>query len=125
MTLGSVQFSVPLGAYTALSRTLEMTVAKQARANRQVARQILGEDETIEIGGALYPIQRHAVGRMDDFRAMARSYQPQMLTDGLGRAWGRYVVERVEERGSLFTPQGVPLKIEFSLSLGLFGEDEA
>lgn len=125
MTLGDIRFSVSEGSYRALTRTLEMSVAKQARANRQAARQVLGEDETIEISGVCYPLHRHALDRVDSFRALARSYAPAMLTDGLGYVWGRYVVERVEERGSEFTAQGVAQKQEFTLTLGAWGEDAA
>lgn len=123
MTLGEVRFSVSEGAYKGLNRTLEMSVAKLARANRQTSRQILGEDETIEITGTVYPLHRHALDRVETFRDLARTYQPQMLTDGLGNVWGRWVVERVVENGTEFTAQGVPMKQDFTLSLGRYGED--
>jgi len=123
MTLGNVRFSVSEGAYRTLNRTLEMAVAKVARANRAVARQVLGEDETIEIAGVCYPLHRHGADRIERFRELARGYKPLMLTDGLGFVWGRYLIERVEERGSEFTREGQAQKQEFTLTLGAFGED--
>lgn len=125
MTLGDIQFSVAEGAYRTLSISLEMTIAKMARGGRQVARQILGEDETIEISGVCYPLHLHALNRVESFRNLARTYEPAVLTDGLGMVWGRYVVERVTEQGSEFSAEGVPMKQEFTLSLGLYGEDAA
>lgn len=125
MTLGDIRFSVAEGAYRSLNRTLEMTTAKMARANRQAARQILGEDETIEIAGVVYPMHRHGMDRVSRFRDLARSYKPAMLTDGLGNVWGLFVIERVEERGTDFTPDGVPMKQEFTINLGAYGEDQA
>lgn len=125
MTLGDIRFSVAEGAYTDMTRTLEMQVAKQARGGRQAARQILGEDETIEIEGTCYPGQRHARDRVDSFRALARTYEPAMLTDGTGAVWGLFVVERVSERGSTFTTDGIPLRQDFRISLGAYGEDAA
>lgn len=123
MTLGDVRFSVPEGAYRNLTRSLEVRVARLDRAGRQAARQVLGEDETVEIEGVCYPMHRHAQDRVDSFRAMARTYEPQMLTDGQGYVWGLFTVERVEERGSEFAADGTPMKQEFRISLGAFGED--
>lgn len=125
MTLGDIRFSVPEGSYRSLGRSLEMMVARLNRAGRQAARQILGEDETITIEGVCYPVHVHDRARVESFRALARTYEPQTLTDGLGFVWGRYVVERVEAQGSEFTAQGVPMKEEFRLQLGLYGEDAA
>lgn len=125
MTLGDVRFTVADGAYRSLSRTLEMTVARLNRAGRQAARQVLGEDETITIEGVCYPLHRHSLDRVESFRAMARTYEPQTLTDGLGFVWGRYVVERVEEQGSELAADGTPMKQEFRIGLGLYGEDAA
>lgn len=125
MTLGDIRFSVAEGTYRGLNISLEMNVAKLARANRQAARQVLGEDETIEITGVCYPLHGHGLDRVESFRLLARTYEPAMLTDGLGFIWGRYVVERVMEQGTEFTAEGVPQKQEFTIALGLFGEDEA
>ncbi len=125
MTLGDIRFSVAEGAYTGLTQTLEILVARQARAGRQTARQILGEDETVEIEGACYPGQRHAVDRVDSFFALARTREPAMLTDGRGVVWGLFVIETVSKRGSSFLSNGVAQREDFRLSLGRFGEDAA
>lgn len=123
MTLGDIRFTVADGAYQTLGRVLEMRVARLDRAGRQAARQILGEDETVDIEGTCYPGQRHGRDRVDSFRALARTKEPQMLTDGTGAVWGMFVLERVEERGTLLGPGGVPTRQDFRLSLGRFGED--
>lgn len=123
MTLGDIRFSVTEGAYQRLSRTLEIAVSRQARAGRQAARQVLGEDETIEIEGICYPGQRHARDRVDSFRALARTYKPALLTDGTGAVWGLFTIERVDERGSDFTPEGIAQRQDFRISLGAYGED--
>ena len=125
MTLGKVRFSVSEGAYRNLSRSLEMRVARLDRAGRQAARQVLGEDETIEIEGVCYPVHLHSPDRIDTFRAMARTYKPAMLTDGQGYVWGLFTVERVEERGAEFDSDGTPMRQDFRISLGAFGEDKS
>lgn len=118
MTLGEIRFSVSEGAYRQMTRTLEIRVARMDRAGAQAGRQLLGEDNTIEISGTLYPGQRHKVDRMDGFRAAARAYKALMLTDGRGNVWGEYVIERVEEGASEFDASGIPLKQDFRLALG-------
>lgn len=125
MTLGDIRFSVPEGSYRSLSRDLEIVVARQSRAGRTSARQVLGEDETVEIEGVCYPGQRHAADRVESFRTLARTHEPQMLTDGTGVVWGLFLVERVSERGSEFLSNGVAMRQEFRISLGAYGEDGA
>jgi phage protein U len=124
MTLGSIRFSVAEGAYRTLERTLEVRTARLDRARGQSARQVLGEDETIVIEGTVYPLYRGGLDRVDSFRELARTYEPQMLTDGTGKVWGRFLIERVEERGSELLPNGVAQRQDFRLSLGAFGEDK-
>lgn len=121
MTLGDIRFSVAEGAYTNLSRRLEMLVARLPRAGGQSARQLLGEDETIEIEGVCYPGQRHAADRVESFRALARTYKPELLTDGTGVVWGLFVIEGVDESGSDFLSNGVAQRQGFRISLGAFG----
>ena len=125
MTLGDIRFSVAEGAYRSLNRELEVMTARIARAGRQSARQTLGLDETIDIEGVCYPGQRHARDRVDSFRAVARTQEPQMLTDGLGKVWGLWVIENVSERGSELLSNSVAQRQEFRIRLGAYGEDAA
>jgi hypothetical protein len=118
MTLGDIRFSVTEGAYRQLSRVLEMRVARMERAGGQAGRQILGEDETVELEGVCYPTHRHALDRLDSFRALARAKKAAMLTDGRGQVWGEFVIERVEERGDEFLSNGVAQRQDFRISLG-------
>lgn len=121
MTLGSLRFSVQESSYTRLSRQLEVTTAKLARAGAQVARQVLGEDETLEIEGEVFLDWRGGPDRVQSFRDLARTHEPQTLTDGTGKVWGRYLVEHVGEQGEAFLENGVPLRQGFRLQLGLAG----
>jgi phage protein U len=123
MTLGTVRFSIQEGAYKELTRTLEIRVARQDRAGRKSSRQVLGEDETIEISGTVYPAFRGGLARLDSFRELARTYKPQMLTDGLGRVWGRFVVEGVDEAAGAFLSNGAPQRQDFRIRLGAYGDD--
>jgi phage protein U len=123
LTLGSIRFSMDQGAFNRLSRTLEIRTAKMERAGAQTARQVLGEDETIAIEGTVYPAEKGGLARLPSFRALARTYAPQLLTDGMGNVWGQYVIERVEEEQSYHLPNGAPLKQTFRINLGAYGAD--
>lgn len=125
MTLGDIRFSVQEGAFQRLTRTLELRVARMDRANAATARQALGEDETVEIEGVCYPGQRHALDRVDGFRALLRAKKPVMLTDGTGGVWGQFLVERVDEDASLHLANGVAQRQAFRIVLGAYGEDAA
>lgn len=125
MMLGPIRFSVSRGAYQTLSRTLEIRVARAERAGGPAARQVLGSDETIDIEGVVYAAYRGGPGRLSEFRALARTGKPQMLTDGTGRVWGRWLIERVDERASDPLANGVAQRQEFRLQLGFYGEDAA
>lgn len=119
MTVGSITFSVPLGAFETLRQRLEIRTAKSERAGAQTTRQSLGHDDTIEISSVYFPEWTHSTTRLADLRALALTYQPQMLTDGLGNVWGKYLIEDVDAEGSVFTAYGVPLRQTFRLSLGV------
>lgn len=122
MTLGNVRFSVQEGAFQALHRKLAMRVARMERAESQTARQVLGRDETITIKGTVYPGQgAGGVGRVQSFRDLAATGQAQLLTDGLGNVWGRYVIEHVDEEATHHTSYGVPLRQAFEIELGAAG----
>jgi phage protein U len=122
MTLGPITFSVQEGAFHALKRKLEIRVGKSERAGVQTARQILGSDETIQIEGVVYPTFSGGVARVQSFRDLALTLEEQMLTDGIGNVWGRYVIENVEEDATEFTAYGVPLKQAFRIELGAAGD---
>lgn len=125
MTLGPIRFSVEAGAFQRLRRRLEIRTARQDRAGAQTARQVLGEDETLDIEGAVYPAHKGGLHRLEDMRALARTHEPQLLTDGMGNVWGRFIVESVEEDADHFLPNGAPLRQGFRLGLAAWGGTEA
>ncbi|TAN72313.1 MAG: hypothetical protein EPN20_03760 [Magnetospirillum sp.] len=64
------------------------------------------------------------MGQLDAMRAEAGKGKPLMLVDGLGRVWGKYCITKVHERQSALLGNGAPLKVDFSLDLVLYGDDE-
>lgn len=124
MTLGDFRFSLDTAAYKRLRRTVEYRWAAQERAGRRPARQFTGiGNETVELEGVIYPHYRGGLGQLEAMRALAGQGSPQILTDGTGKVWGKFCIERIEEIQTLFFGDGTPRKQEFRLSLGHYGED--
>lgn len=125
MSLGDYRFSVATAAYQSLRRAVEYRWPAQERVGRRPARQFTGiGNDTIEIEGVIYPHYRGGLYQVEQMREMAGQGKPQILTDGTGRVWGKWCIERIEETGSLCHADGTPRKIEFRVSLGHYGEDK-
>jgi len=50
-------------------------------------------------------------------RAAADIGQPLLMVSGLGAVLGRWVIEKIDEKQTVFASAGVPRKQEFTLSL--------
>jgi len=129
MRLGRYPFSVFSAAYQDFRRTAEHRWAPMPRVGREPAMQYLGPDVArIDIDGVIFPGYEYSVlgqAQLPLMRAEAARGEPLMLVDGLGFVWGRWVIERVDERQSVFFADGSARRIEFRLSLAAYGEDAA
>lgn len=125
MALGTYRFALPSAAYQQLRRTAEYRWPSQERLGRRPARQFVGPgDERLELEGIIHPHFAGGLGQLDRMRELAGQGEPQMLSDGRGRVWGLWCIERIEETQTIFDRNGDPFKIEFRLALGRYGEDE-
>ena len=50
--------------------------------------------------------------------------EPQLLTDGLGRVWGSWVILAINDQRSVLMDDGQPRKLGFDLTLREYGEDD-
>lgn len=123
MQLGSFQFGISTAAYQEFKRSTEYRWPKQERFGQLPARQFTGPgDDTINLSGTVYPEFNGGITQLDDMRDAASQGQPLMMVSGRGDIMGRWVIERVEESGSIFAEQGVARKQEFSLQLAKFDD---
>lgn len=127
MGLGDFRFATNTAAYQSLQRVANYRWTATPRLGRTPARQFLGPgEETVELEGVIYPHHAGGLGQLDAMRALAATGEPQLLVSGLGDVLGDWVILTVEERHpGPFFERGVPRKVEFRLSLGFYGEDEA
>lgn len=125
MALGEYRFGLSTAAFADLQRTSEYRWAKQERMGRKPARQYTGPDgDTISLSGVIYPHYRGGLGQINAMRAQAGKGKPLLLVDGLGRVWGKFCLVKVQEGQTRFLSNGVPLKMDFNLSLEEYGDDD-
>lgn len=123
LTLGGFQFSIATAAYQELARITEYRWPALARFMQGDALQYVGPGpDFITLPGVIYPEWRGGDGQLSELRALAAQGLPLVLIDGAGAVLGRWVVERVEERQSVFAAEGKPRRQEFALGLRKFDD---
>lgn len=126
MTLGDFQFGIATAAYEELTRTTEWRWPSQERFQQLPALQYVGPGgDTITLPGVIYPEYRGGLGQLAAMRTLANKGEPMTLVSGTGSVLGRWVIERLEEKQTVFAERGVGRKQEFTLSLRKFDDPDA
>lgn len=124
MMLGAFEFSLGTATYQEFRRTTEYRWPSQERIARGPALQWVGPGEdAITLEGVLYPDYWGGPEQLDALRTAAAAGAPQMLVAGTGVVFGQWVVERIEEHGTVFHADGRARKIEFTLGLKRYWDD--
>jgi phage protein U len=122
--LGDFQFDIPNGVPQTLERTAEYRWESQDRLLRAPAVQFLGPgNQEITLDGVLFPGFSGRQTTVENLRALAGKGEPQMLTDGNGRVWGKWSIRNLREGLGLFAPGGGARQITFSITLVKYVED--
>ena len=126
--LGPYQFSLETSAFDTLSRNTEFRWSAQNRIGRMPAQQFLGYGEdTIELQGVIYPHFRGGLGQMAALRELAGNGVPMPLIysfESTGQYVGLWCVRSIRDVRSTFMRNGAARKIEFTMSLTAYGEDQ-
>ncbi|MDO4708540.1 MAG: phage tail protein [Pseudomonadota bacterium] len=118
MAYGTFVFSLATAAFNDLQRSSAWRHPATERIGARAARQFLGVgEETLTLNGVIAPPLTGDFASLDELRALADEGRPAALVDGAGRVYGSYVITALNETASLFFADGVPRRIEFSLSL--------
>lgn len=126
MTLGVFQFSIATAAYKELTRSTAYRWPSQERFGKRPSMQFTGPGEdSITLPGVIYPEYRGGFGQLDAMRGLAGRGMPLTMIDGSGSVLGEWVIERVEDKQTVFAAAGLPRKQEFSLSLKRADDIEA
>lgn len=122
--LGSFQFDLANGVPQTLERTAAYRWESQDRLLRDPAVQFLGAGgQEISLDGQLFPGFSGRQSTMETLRELAAQGQPQMLTDGLGKVYGKWAIRQLREGLGTFAPGGGARQISFTVSLVRYVED--
>ena len=125
LALGEFRFEIGTAAYQNLERQHTYIWSVQDRLGRVGASQFMGRKPgTITLEGTIYPAFRGGLGQIPAMRETAEKGEPLRLVSGTGKILGTWVITKVGETSRTFTDDGRPRRIDFSLGLQEYGEDE-
>lgn len=126
LAIGMFVFSLHTLAYQEFQRKTAWRHASSSRVGARPARQFVGPgDETITLPGVLLPELAGSMMSLDVLRLMGDSGKAWPVVDGNGRVHGLFVIESLDETGTLFFADGTPRRIEFNLQLTRVDDDRA
>lgn len=118
MALGLFVFELRTVPYQQLQRQTQWRHPSNSRVGVRPARQYVGPgDDTITLSGVLYPEVTGGRVSLAVLRAMAETGKAWPLLEGSGVFYGLWVIEDIEEAGSLFFADGSARKIDFSIKI--------
>lgn len=118
LALGLFCFEIPTLAYDELQRRMDWQHARSARIGARDAVQYVGpgEDKIALSGRAMAELSDGAAS-LDQLRTMADKGEAWALVDGTGRVLGAFVITGIDERQSVFLPDGTARQISFGIEL--------
>jgi uncharacterized protein len=126
--LGAFTFSLDTAAFQELQRVSTYRWEAKNRIGRKPAQQNVGSGaDTIRLNGTIYPHYRGGLGQMGVLRSLADAGEPLPLIyafESAGQYCGRWCVTEISETRTVFFDNGAPRRIDFTLSLVEYGDDE-
>lgn len=118
MSLGQFVFQLQDLAYSELQRSTAWRHASNSRVGARPALQFVGQGEdTITLAGTLVPEIAGTLQSLVTLRDMADAGDAYAMVDGAGRIFGAWIIDRIEEGGSAFTPDGIARRTSFTIGL--------
>ena len=125
--LGDFMFSIDTAAFQELQRRSSYDWKEVERIGRKPARQFTGPgSDTITLQGVILPHYRGGLGQISRMRVLAGRGEPLPFiycSEFAGQYLGDWCILDITEGRSVFFHDGAPRKIEFSLTIGEYGED--
>ena len=126
MALGQFVFGLDTLAYQELQRSTDWRHPTNSRVGARPARQFVGVGEdTITLTGLLVPEFRGSRKTLDELRKMADTGNAYVLMPGTGTPMGAWVIQRVQETGTVFIREGVARRVDFTLELARVDDGQA
>lgn len=116
--LGQFLFALNTLAYQELRRSSAWRHPSNSRVGARPARQFIGQgDDSIMLTGLQAPEFMGERKALDRLREMADKGAAYALVNGAGENFGAWVIEGIDETGSVFVREGVPRRVEFTINL--------
>lgn len=126
MSLGLFVFGLDTLAFETLRRQTAWRHPSNARVGARPARQYVGQGEdSITLSGILAPEFKGTARSLRTLRDMADSGKAFALVSGEGDVFGAWVIEHLNETGTLFHHGGRARRIEFELQLAHVDQGQA
>lgn len=126
--LGDFVFEVTASTFKDITRSAKHRWAKVERAGRKPAMQSVGIDlEELEFDGSYHAKYVGGMNKLRDLRQLIQSREPVVFTcswDTVNENLGRWCVESVEERRTIAYQEAIPGRVEFTVRLIEYGEEE-
>lgn len=124
MALGAYRFCLKMATYQTLKRAIEYKWVEISRINSEPSLQFIGlGSQSLDLDGIIFPQFRGGLRQIELMRAEAGLGKPMMLVTGHGFAFGQWCITNINEIQTYFLKDGTPRKIEFSLNLKKYGDD--
>ncbi len=125
MALGLFVFATQTLPYQQMQRQTSWRHPSNSRLGKRPSRQFVGPGEDgITLSGTLYPELTGGSISLALVRAMAETGMAWPLIEGSGRFYGLWVIESIDETGSVFFADGSARKIDFSLKLARVDDEQ-
>lgn len=125
MTLGLFVFELATAPFESTNRQTAWRWASKDRAAGPPAHQFLGPGaDSLTLDGVLMPELTGGIEALDQLREMAAEGKAWILVSGDGRNQGTWFIDGVTEKSSHHLPNGQARRIEFSLSLKRYWDDD-
>jgi uncharacterized protein len=119
MSLDQFVFSLATTPYKELLRQRSWKHRTSSRVGVRDASQFTGAGaDTITLNGVLAPENGiGAIASLDTLAMMGDAGLAYVLVDGIGNVYGAFIIDGLNETATYHTREGIPRKIEFSLTL--------
>ncbi|MCP2091335.1 UNVERIFIED_ORG: phage protein U [Paraburkholderia sediminicola] len=119
LSLDHFVFSLTTAPYKELQRQRNWKHRTSSRVGVRDASQYNGPgDDTITLNGMVAADNRIGTrASLDELGKMGDAGDAYVLVDGMGTVFGAFIIDGLNETATYHTPEGIPRKIEFSLTL--------
>lgn len=123
IALGPFRFALSTASFDELTRSSKWDWKAVDRVGSMPALQFTGpQNDTITLSGRIVPGFTGGIEQMARMRSLADLGLPMPLIDGTGRLHGLWVIESVEDTGSLHFKDGYPRMMTFDVGLKKYGD---